>query len=482
MPGARNKKLEQGRDASVESIEDICRFFWQIEREHNLLAWKAHDVFIWPLLRMKLYYDVSQSVGLFDAPHPVFQKRKAWHKLRVPKFPPLALYFDEMLEGQRSATAPIWSLFRRGKLRNRTPYVLLRGDRRISGKEPLTQALREELGGRVLTLERAAAHRDSEEGIDYRQLQRAFKRRYRSRVFNTLPGADLKRCEELVIAFRKSLGVNIDDLFDIAQRKVKRFLAERTGFEKFFTIHRTETLFVVDAYNAIATVAAAQRAGARVVELQHGFISQFHLGYSWPGRPEVPYSPDELWCYGNFWPETTPLAAGLRPRVIGAPRIEELAQMTRVRRDDNLVIFNSQGVIGRKLFDLALATAGARPDKKIIFRLHPNELLEDYRALEPKCGFPPNFNLSHQKPNIFALMAQASIQVGVFSTTLLEGMALGVRTIVVELPGVEYMRPVVARGDALLVRCLDELIDQLDQAPFCKDPKYYYDTPVKRLV
>jgi len=229
-------------------------------------------------------------------------------------------------------------------------------------------------------------------------------------------------------------------------------------------------------------IAGARDSGASVVELQHGFISPLHLGYSWPDNPDVPYTPDQLWGFGDFWAETTPLAARTRWRTIGAPYVRKRAEAHTAARDPKLVVFTSQGVIGPRLFEIALKTAERRSDYSIIFRLHPNEALEPYEAAMAGRAAPSNFELSHRAPNIFALLSRTAIQVGSFSTTLFEGMSLGVRTVVMDLSGAEYMRPAIERGDALFVRDVDELVERLDQAPLASDPQFYYADPVKKLL
>ena len=95
---------------------------------------------------------------------------------------------------------------------------------------------------------------------------------------------------------------------------------------------------------------------------------------------------------------------------------------------------------------------------------------------------PTNFELSAREPNIFALLASADTQVGVFSTTLLEGMALGCKTAIVALPGFEYMQRVVERGDASIARTPAEVVDAIGTARECKDPTYYYEKPRRRLL
>lgn len=291
-------------------------------------------------------------------------------------------------------------------------------------------------------------------------------------------------CQHIRDEFVSRLGVDPGDIALACQRRIRSFIPIRHGANILFTVNRIHTLFITYAYGANnqAMVAGARDSGAEVVELQHGFISPLHLGYSWPGNPDVPYTPDQLWGFGDFWPEATPLPARTRWRTIGAPYVRDLARAHAGPRDPKLVVFTSQGVIGRKLFEIALKTAEKRPDYRIVFRLHPNEALGPYEAALTERAVPGNFELSHRTPNIFALLSQASIQVGSFSTTLFEGMSLGARTVVMDLPGADYMRPVIERGDALFVRGADELAEKLDQAPLAADPQFYYAEPATRLL
>ena len=61
-------------------------------------------------------------------------------------------------------------------------------------------------------------------------------------------------------------------------------------------------------------------------------------------------------------------------------------------------------------------------------------------------------------------------------------MVLGTRTVLIDLPGIEYMEAVIDRGDAILVRDQTELAERLDNAPLAKDSAYYYASPAQQLV
>jgi hypothetical protein len=169
--------------------------------------------------------------------------------------------------------------------------------------------------------------------------------------------------------------------------------------------------------------------------------------------------------------------------VIGAPYVQALAAAQTQERVAGRVVFTSQGAIGEQLLPLALDAARALPDKHIIFRLHPSEALSDFEAKLAAVGeIPSNFELNARTPNIFALLASAETQVGVFSTTLLEGMALGCKTAIVALPGFEYLQLVVDRGDASIARSADEMVSAIVNAAECRDASYYYAKPRKKLL
>ncbi len=223
-------------------------------------------------------------------------------------------------------------------------------------------------------------------------------------------------------------------------------------------------MYVVVAYFHQHIVGAARDLGIRVVELQHGAISPFHLGYSYPGRPSVPDQPDELWCFGSYWTDVAELPAGMDTKVVGASFISP----TDAVKDPRLVVFLSQGTIGPALLEYAGALAAARPDLDVAFHLHPSERSTSYSV-------PAGVRLSSD--NTLVLLASATYQVGVATTALFEGMLLGCRTAVAGLPGNEYLAPAVASGDAAFVQTPAALADALATLPLATNPQIYYAPP-----
>ncbi len=49
-------------------------------------------------------------------------------------------------------------------------------------------------------------------------------------------------------------------------------------------------------------IKAAKDMGVETVEIQHGVISKYHLGCSYPNtNSQLDYFPDKLLCWGDFW-------------------------------------------------------------------------------------------------------------------------------------------------------------------------------------
>ncbi len=465
------------------SVEEICECFWKVEKELDLINWKINGVSIWPLIRMHLYGLLTQEYGVFDPPHPVRRQQKS-----QPYQDPLTSLVIEQVNARLKGRRNIFQ-FQNSDLESQLSCkdsAILMSSRKLDGSDPYTEALRKEIGNSCILLDRSDDIEVKAGSINFDLLSNIFYKKYQRSECNLILSSDRIFCQEIRDKFIQNIGCDLPDIVKRAQSALVIFYAIRLGFGILWEIYPIRKFYLTNSYGVIikAAMVAAQEHGAKVIELQHGVITRFHLGYSWPEQPTVPYSPDELWCFGDYWyREATSLAGNVKGRTIGAPYVKKLAKLSEVKRDPDLVVFSSQGAIGQRLFQIALTVSGMRPDKKFVFRLHPSELLKEYeKMLKASRPAPENLSLSHKNPVVFELLAQASVQVGVFSTTLLEGLTLQTPSIVVKLPGFEYMEPVVNRGDSIIVQDAKELAERLDEAPIPRDSEYYYSEPVEKLV
>jgi hypothetical protein len=229
-------------------------------------------------------------------------------------------------------------------------------------------------------------------------------------------------------------------------------------------------------------VAAAQDLGMATIELQHGLITRYHPAYHFAGRPHVPHAPDRLLMFGAFWETAADLPANVRTTVIGSEDIHRARAMP-VERIDGRVVVLSQGTVGRRLLDTAVSLARCAPSCDVVFRPHPQQALgDDIYGAAARLGVPENFRIAGDHEDLYALLASASVQVGVYSTSLVEGMVLGARTIVLTAPGWEHFEDVVRDGDAALADTAENIAAMQASAPRARQTDRYYAPPVPSIA
>lgn len=251
----------------------------------------------------------------------------------------------------------------------------------------------------------------------------------------------------------------------------------RAGFEAFrnrvvfrflLGILRPRRVLLLPSYGKEGHVMAARDWGIPSVEVQHGVITDEHLGYATPSGTEKLSFPDMLLVFGDFWRDSVDWALPRnRVMVMGYPYLDRFRDA--VRSDQHVaatatdtIVLISQGSIGYGLSKFAVALAGLRRDqpREIVYKLHPGEWAiwrRDYPWLRDAADCGLLIVVDGPTPSLYDLFRRAQWQVGVYSTAVYEGLAFGCRTILVDLPGVEYMDPLVAAHAVQVVRRPEEI-------------------------
>lgn len=225
---------------------------------------------------------------------------------------------------------------------------------------------------------------------------------------------------------------------------------------------RPRLVFMVASYGRETLVQACRETGITTAELQHGIVGPLHPGYAFPGRGKKVMFPDYFLAFGDFWRGITPFPIpDERVVSVGLPYFEaERRRFTGTPRSDQ-IIFLSQATIGKQLSRLAKATAAdPRVPFRVLYKLHPAEYAM-WRRDYPWLRDAPLQVIDHDRTPLYQLLAESQLQVGCYSTALVEGLGLGVPTCVVDLPGSEQLRGLVARGTLAVVKSVDDLVLQL---------------------
>lgn len=206
---------------------------------------------------------------------------------------------------------------------------------------------------------------------------------------------------------------------------------------------------VVVSYGRETFIEACRDRGVPTVELQHGTLSRYHLGYSYPGPRTKQAFPDYFLSFGPFWSEVAefPIADD-RIIPVGYPHLESGVARHADASTDADVVFLSQGTIGAELSQFAASYAAANPETNVAYKLHPGEYAR-WREAYPWLADAPL--TVHEDCPLYELLAGADVQVGVYSTALYEGLRFDLETYVVDLPGAAYMTRLIEQGGAELV-------------------------------
>ena len=195
-----------------------------------------------------------------------------------------------------------------------------------------------------------------------------------------------------------------------------------------------------------------------------GFYTYKSIIYSNLPVGDSPYSPDYLLGWGNYWLRQTRNFPAKKAVAVGYPFLERaLAENPRKLHGERpLVLFISQGTVGKRLSDMAVELSRVSGKAwRIVFKPHPNEM-KSWRTLYPALVDNGVEVADDATRSVYFWLADADAVVGVYSTAMIEGFVWGGRTYVCRsLPGADTMEPFCSGGAAEYVDGAEDLAERL---------------------
>ncbi len=452
------------------SVRDLCERFWQLEREHGLLEHPVAGVRVWQLLRMPIYYRLARATGVFAEPH-------------VEK--------EGLLDAIKAAGALITAVTRnplRGDYQRETLVFDHARKPLVNGRhvDIYTQSLLEQLPpGSFDVLESLYLGRHLAPPEPYRRYLDAvtigtFVYHHTHRVRFTAGEqrwiADVEK--SILSAFGTPLALTA-----LFRREINHYRYCSAYYRRLLLKRRPRRIFVVVSYAFYKRplFAVARELGIETIELQHGTMSPYHLGYSFPDTTgALEHFPSAFHTFGAYWHTAAKLPlAPERIHTQGFPHFtQQREQFRSVPRRATQVLFISQGVIGARLAEFAQTLAEARPDLQVVYKLHPGEVdgwRARYSSLVAAAALPNVTVVESGDKPLYAWFAESADLVGVFSTALYEGLACGCRTFIVDLPGREYMQDLIDRRIVHLTGSVEDYLRLREGPPLSAfDSEYFF--------
>lgn len=465
------------------TVKEICQKIWNLEEKYELNHKEIQGCYPWQLIRMYLYYEITRKTNVFESA----QQSSLSLFDKINSFLPFLKnsILSNPLSGKENVDVLIFDHPRKvifeDEYQDIYSYFL---------KDTLNQ-----YGKSFETIESPYLNQHFRNNKNIKENHVRFNDRillgsfiHKTRNRGKLPFTEAEKQlintvkEELETAFEIEI-----DLFRIMEDHILNFQYDYKKYIELLQRKRPKVVFLVVAYENKALVAACKKMNIEIIELQHGTISPYHLGYSYPENTrnfnneikKIEYFPDKILSFGDYWKNACPFPIDNENIIsMGFPYFEENSKtyMKIAEKKDNehdnqkQILFISQGVIGKYLSKLAYETASNINDSqnfKFIYKLHPGEYgtwKENYDYLTKAVDEFDNFTvIDKSEPPLYELFAKSHSQIGAFSTAIYEGLAFNCKTFIIDVPGVEYLDDLIDKNIVKKVKNSEELINYLKE-------------------
>lgn len=441
------------------TFRSITEAFLEIEDELNLFEQRIDGVYFWERIRFPLHRQILESTGVTGQAHTKLEHTLT-NMIRIALRSIKNLFVKNPYLAPKSEILFLGSP--RRKLRHDGQYWDLYCDPIIENLNRSYVYFEPAYLGTHLTPAKTG-------NIWYLDLPL-----FLAVVKRKLKAVNVSLAKQEILLLR-DLQKKIEERFNVRlnlEEMVKRDLLIRKStlpvYAKLLKKVSPKLVIVVCSYGKETFIEACKSLGVPVVELQHGVISSYHLGYSFPDPHRIKRTfPDYLFVFGDFWKEGIGYPIG-RERIysVGYPYLEsEVQRYAEIKKRDQLV-FISQGTIGNAMSKFAVALSERKDFPfEIAYKLHPGEYAR-WRKEYPWLLASKIKVVEDDEIPLYLLFAQSRMQVGVYSTAIFEGLYFGLKTVLLNLPGVEYMDQLVKEQVARVVTSPEELVKVIkEEAP-----------------
>jgi hypothetical protein len=433
------------------TLKGLAKFIWSIEDKFNLLDFEINGVKIWQYQRQRIFLDIAKQLGLFEKAHT---KKIKFANLLVAA-PSLLYYsiFSNPIIGNYQKETLVFSSGRKIKEENKFIDIYTEYFVRQLKKESF------EIIEELYLNKHFTSDRKNRKHQDFQQIRTFLKSKLSSFALNELEEEYISKIEIEIFNF---LGIKLN----LKKQMRNGYLFFKNDFEFYENLinkRKPKQIFMVCSYDyKMALVAAAKKNNVEAIEIQHGTMNEFHLGYSYPNHDYIDYFPDKIYFWGEYWKNCTHFPIKEENKIIyGFPFFQKQKEKFKeTTKQKGRVLIISQGTIGNKLSEFIWNNRDLFEELTISYKLHPGEYdrwKTDYPYLQ-KINMLENFTIvDNNNTNLYSYMAKSEFVIGVYSTAIYEALSFKCKGIVINLPGVEYFNDLIKDKIVRLVNNKEEL-------------------------
>ncbi|MBX2806320.1 MAG: hypothetical protein KTR19_10130 [Hyphomicrobiales bacterium] len=434
------KFIEPKPSAFSTPFRTLYDAIWEAETRFDLLFRREKGpVHVWAANRVRFYYELAQKLGIYTPQQQHTPAAQEHASLKLNSLFPVDAYIQTGALGLAAANRMrpygciyteqyVRRLLEKGRgilLVHDQPEALVQHPRLQVITSRQLASLRSEAKDRLPKLRDVRIDKAS---ADYWAEVDAF---FRERL--GLPLLDQARVEQLILQHRQALTVN----------------------EMLFGRIQPKCFILMTHYFRAPQIEAAQKAGVRVIDYQHGINSRYHLGYGFPHlqptHRKIPYFPDEFWSWGDLWTDTDWFPhACCDPRPLGHYQAGDLTSQTyRQPAFQRTLLLATSWAMQKQFRGVARRLAELLSDWHILIKLHPRESEDAYADIAESF---PNVSVVAGTTDIFETSRSADIVASICSSALFDVLMNGCKVIVINAPSVEYAEDFVQRFDVPILQ------------------------------
>ena len=271
--------------------------------------------------------------------------------------------------------------------------------------------------------------------------------------------------------------INEIKYLNLYKRYTLELIIQYYFFYFLLKIKKPKKVILVVSYYNMPLIFAAKNLNIEVIEMQHGIISKYHLGYHYPYY-ESDFFPEYLFTFSKFWNKS---ASYPSPNIKNVGNNFLYVKNKKSKKQKNTILIISQATIGVKLENFILKNMKFFKNYKIYFKLHPNEF-DNYKLKYEKLINLKNVIIVLNEFNINELQNFCEYQIGIYSTAIYEGIERNCKTLLLNEIGVEYMEQLLKEKLAVLIDYNDNLIHKMSKIPIPKDVKFFDEFKIKGKI
>ena len=414
----------------ISTIKELCEFIWYLENKYNLLDFEIDGIKVWQYKRMDIYYNLAQKLNILTQPHGIISKKEKIFKFFL--FVKNSIFYNPIFHN------------------NKIDKLIIPHSRKknYNGEEIdiythffIENLIKENKTFIELEPPYLGSHTKNNKKDRYFNDYIILFSNLLS-IFVNINNNNLKTInlcnKEIEETISKEFNLNF-----ILEKAAKKFKIENILYFKLLKKLSPKEIYIVVSYSGYAPlIKAAKKLKIEVIEFQHGTFSEYHLGYSYPERKkELDYFPNKFLVWSQYWKDLISFPI-LKENII-VKNFEyfenEKNKYKNILKNKNQALVISQGAISSKIAEYILERWDYFEKFKIVYKLHPGEIAS-YKNNLPLVELLKKENVELDlNTDLYSLFMSSEYQIGVFSTAIYEGIDFNCKTILLNLPGIEYM-------------------------------------------